>query len=208
MAGLITLNVAFQPPRAEKFNLDAVNAYTEKLLGYPIYAYWYLFADPEGPKLMEQHLESVWYAIHGDEPGLMEKLFCARDGIKDFIQNDRKDVPLKSYAQNAELKDAWIQSKTSGGLVSQGCWYRAQNENVHFATESTLDAHVDHPYLFIGADGDPVCRTAAIEIPKSMGLTKDVHVEELHSGHWTPLEVPEDISRITLEWLAKKGFTA
>lgn len=207
MAGLITLNVALQVPRAEDFNLDAVNAYMEKLVGYPIYAYWYLFADPEGPKVMEQHLESLWHAIHGDEPELMKKLFCVRGAIKEFLEADRQDVPLKPYAQNAKLKDEWIQSKKSGGLVSQGCWYRAQNENFHRATESKLDAHVDHPYLFIGADGDAVCLTGAIEMPKSMGLFKDLQVEEVHSGHWSPFEVPGDIASITLEWLAKKGFT-
>lgn len=40
MAGLITLNVALMPTRSEPFNLDAANTMTEKLIGYPMYAYW------------------------------------------------------------------------------------------------------------------------------------------------------------------------
>ncbi|CZT16010.1 related to epoxide hydrolase [Ramularia collo-cygni] len=208
MAGLITLNVAFQPPRADAFDLETFNAYTEKVVGYPIFAYWLLFADPEGPKLMEQHLESLWYAIHGEDPAQMKNLFCVRGAIKEWVEKDRKDSPLKPYARNEELKNAWIDSKKSGGLVSQGCWYRATAENIHQATESKLDGHVDLPYLFIGADGDAVCRTDAIEGPKSMGLLKNLQVEEVHSGHWSPFEAPDDIARIVLEWLAKNGFSA
>jgi hypothetical protein len=39
-AGLITLNVAIMPPRSENFDLDQTNAWSEKTLGYPMYAYW------------------------------------------------------------------------------------------------------------------------------------------------------------------------
>lgn len=207
MAGLISLNVALMPPRADEFDLDAFNAYTEKAVGYPIYAYWYLFADPQGPKLMEQHLNSLWHAIHGEDPDQMRKLFCVRGAIKEWVEKDRKDNALKPYAQNAKLKEAWMQSKKSGGLVSQGCWYRAMNENFHRATETSLDGHVDLPYLFIGADQDAVCRTDAVQVPKAMGLIKDLRVEEVHSGHWSPFEAPEEVSRITLKWLADKGFS-
>lgn len=68
MAGLITLNVAFMPPRSEpvrislasqqpevkltspQFDLEATNKLTEQAIGYPIFAYWELFADPDGPR--------------------------------------------------------------------------------------------------------------------------------------------------------------
>ena len=53
-----------------------------------------------------------------------------------------------------------------------------------------------------------VCLTGAIEAPKSMGLIKDLQVEEVHSGHWSPFEVPGDIAMIILEWLAKKRFSS
>lgn len=208
MAGLITLNVALQAPRKESFNLEAFNAYTEKAVGYPLFAYWHFFADPEGPKVMDKHLDSVWHAIHGNNPNQMKDLFCVRGAIRDWVEKDRQDCELKPYAKDAMLREAWIESKKAGGMVAPGCWYRATCENIHQATEASLDGHVDRPYLFIGADGDAVCRTDLVEIPKSMGLIKDLTVEEVHSGHWSPFEVPDDIARITLEWLAKKGFTA
>lgn len=95
MAGLITLNVALEVPQTEAFNLEAFNALTEKHIGYPLFEYWNLFADPKGAELMEQHLESVWYGLHGDEANLMQKLFCVPGAFQEWIENDRKDVPLK-----------------------------------------------------------------------------------------------------------------
>jgi pimeloyl-ACP methyl ester carboxylesterase len=207
MAGLITLNVALSPPRTTEFDLEAVNAQMKSLVGYPIFEYWNLFADPQGPKLLEQHLESVWYALHGSSANQMQSLFCVPGAFREFLENDRKDVPLRAYAQDEKLKEAWMESRRAGGLLSHCCWYRTQVENVHLETERGLDGRVEKPYLFIGADGDAVCLTGAIEGPKKMGLVGDLTVKEVHSGHWSPLEVPDDISRIVLEWLDEKGFS-
>lgn len=207
MAGLITLNVALMPPRGEPFDLDAVNGFTEKAVGYPIYAYWELFADPEGPKnVMEPNLESLYYAIHGDQDEWMKKLFCTRGAIREWVAAGRKDVPLKKFAQDEVFKKEFIEEKKAGGMTAPGCWYRAMRENYQAETEKTLDGIVEKPYLYIGCTGDAVCRTDAIEIPKQAGLCPDVEVHELVSGHWCPFEKPDEVGSITVEWLKKKGF--
>lgn len=209
MAGLITLNVALMPPFSGPFDLDGWNKQIATAIGYPTFAYWHLFADPEGPKIMEEHLESLYYALNQKSVTLMKDLWCTDDGIRRFIEADRKDVPLKPYVQGEAIKAAWIQSKSNpGDMVSQCCWYRAANEGFLDETEATLDGHVDQPYLFIGADEDVVCTTARIEYPKMLGLIKDLTFHEVHSGHWSPFEVPDEIGSIILKWLEKKGFSA
>lgn len=61
--------------------------------------------------------------------------------------------------------------------------------------------------MVIGSDGDAVCRIDAIERPKALGLVPDHEVHEVRSGHWAPFEQQEEISKIVLDWLAKKGFS-
>ncbi|KAF2165667.1 hypothetical protein M409DRAFT_67050 [Zasmidium cellare ATCC 36951] len=209
-AGLITLNVALMPPRSDAFDLDTFNAYTEKTIGYPAYAYWELFSDPEGPRtVMDPNLESLYYAIHGDSDDWMKAMFCTRGAIRAFVSQGRKDVPLKKYAQDESFKTAFIAEKKDGGMTAPGCWYRAMRENYQLPTEKKLaeqGVKVDQPYLFIGCTGDAVCRTDAIEIPKQAGIVSDVEVRELESGHWCPFEKPEEVGGIVVEWLGKKGF--
>ncbi|UJO19764.1 uncharacterized protein CLAFUR5_10260 [Fulvia fulva] len=125
----------------------------------------------------------------------------------DFISADRTDVPLKPYAQNEELKIEWVSTMTKDGFTSPNCWYRALKEDYHLDTEKGLDGKLDKPYLFIASDGDAVCRTDAIERAKGSGLVPDHEVHEVHSGHWAPFEQQDQISKIVLEWLKKKGFS-
>ncbi|KAK4495966.1 hypothetical protein PRZ48_013234 [Zasmidium cellare] len=214
VAGLITLNVALMPPRTDPFDLDAVNAYTEKHIGYPIYAYWELFSDPTGPRdVMDPNLESLYHAIHGSADGVsddwMMKMFCTRGAIREFVSSGRTDVPLKKFAQDEGFKKAFIDEKKEGGMTAPGCWYRAMRENYHLETERKLKETgfvVEQPYLFIGCTGDAVCRTDAIEVAKGAGMVKDLTVKELESGHWCPFEKPDDVGRIVVEWLGEKGF--
>ncbi|KAF7192006.1 Bifunctional epoxide hydrolase 2 [Pseudocercospora fuligena] len=214
MSGLITLNVSYMAPRAEPFDLDAMNAQTTKAVGYPIYAYWELFADPEVGKVMDPNLESVWYACHGDsDKNWMLQLFCSPGEMRKFISAGRTDVPLKEYGKNSALKQSWINEKKSDGMTSQCAWYRAMKEGHHAPTEKVLsesesDWKVTTPYLFVGCDGDAVCLTGFIEMAKQAGAVTDelLTVKELHSGHWCPYEKPEEVAEAVVEWLGKEGF--
>ncbi|KAK3722406.1 hypothetical protein LTR37_002397 [Vermiconidia calcicola] len=206
-AGLINLCVALMEPFADNFDVDAVNDYTEKAIGYPVYAYWKLFLPEDGAKLMENRLESVWYVMHGDQEDWMKEMFCVHGAMREFIEADRKDVPLKPFAQDEKLKNEWIQSRKESGMIGPTNWYRALAYNHQLETEKKLNAKIEKPYLFIGADGDSVCRTDAIEGVKQKGLTPDLIVHEVHSGHWSPYEKPEEIAKIVVDWCSEKGFS-
>ncbi|KAK5170391.1 uncharacterized protein LTR77_004978 [Saxophila tyrrhenica] len=209
-AGLINLNVALMPPRSEPFNLDAANAHTEKTLGYPIFAYWNLFLPEEGVKLIESQLESMWYVLHGDADDWMEKMWCTHGGMKEFLEQDRRDVPLKRLPDGDRLMREWIAEKKAGGLMAPTCWYRAvagghQDEMDRKLSEKGA-ALVEHPCLFVGCSGDLVCRVDAIEGPKRDGLVPDCTVRVVESGHWCLYEKPEEVGSVVVEWLVKKGY--
>lgn len=51
-----------------------------------------------------------------------------------------------------------------------------------------------------------MCRTDFIEVPKKGGMLADVQVHEVHSGHWSTYEKPDEVGKIVVEWLKKKGF--
>ena len=156
---------------------------------------------------MESRLESCWYVMHGDQKDWMYKMFCVPGAMRKCLEDDLRE-PLKPYAQDGKLRDDWIAGKKEGGLVAPTCWYRAIAYNHNLEAEKTLDARIEKPYLFIGADGDAVCRTGFIEVSKGQGLLADVEVHELNASHWCPYEKPDEIGKITLEWLEKKGFSA
>ncbi|KAI5356956.1 putative alpha/beta hydrolase-1, epoxide hydrolase [Septoria linicola] len=209
-AGVATLNVAWMAPRGEPFDLDAFNDFTTKTVGYPVYAYWELFADPKVGEVMDDKLESVWHAIHGDEDEWMKKIFCEHGEARKFISANRTDVPLKPYAKDKKLHDSWIAEKKANGSTSQCAWYRALKEDYHLETEKTLNAKVTTPYLFIACDEDAVCRPDFINVGKQAGLFTDdqLTVRELHSGHWCPYEKPDEVADALLEWLRANDFSA
>ena len=205
--GLMLLNVAYLPPDpSNAFNLDVINQMMEQYTGHPRLAYWYLFTAPDGPKLMLDKIEATWCVLHGDQPNWMEAMFCTRDAMREFIEADKR-VPLKPYAQDKALHDRFVNRMRRDGFEAPAQWYFAMKDNFQIAVEKELDPtslKVTVPVLFIGCDGDAVCKTDMINGPRDAGLLPDLTVKELHSGHWCPMEVPDDVGNTMVEWLKAK----
>ena len=104
-------------PNTGPFDLDGINTYTEKAVGYPIYAYWELFLPKSGVELMESNLEGMWVGMHGDRPDWMKKMFCTRGAFEKFLR-DRESVEVKGYAEEGtKLKEDWISGIKKHGFV-------------------------------------------------------------------------------------------
>ena len=193
------------PPFSEPFDVVAINKQAEETIGYPLYEYWNFFLAPDAPALMESNVEGVWTIIGGDEEDWARNVLCVPNAVRHLLEHP-KTVLLKPWAQNEQLRNEWVAGRKRSGFASQINWYRAVAENHNLETEKRLDGMVEKPYLFIGCDGDVVCRTDLIERPKQMGLLPDVEVHELHSAHHSPYEKPEETAEIIVDWLRKKGF--
>ena len=47
------LDIAYAAPRVP-FSVDAVNEFSQKLIGYPIFGYWHFFNDPKAGEMMDE----------------------------------------------------------------------------------------------------------------------------------------------------------
>lgn len=77
----VFLDVAYQPPTGP-FNLDAINDMSEKMLGYPVFGYWYFFNSADAAELMNRnvHIRLGWF-LHSTQYILHEAdMTCATPG--------------------------------------------------------------------------------------------------------------------------------
>ena len=52
---LAWLTIAYSSP-SDRFSVDAINAYSEEKLGYPVFGYWEFFNDPETAELLDHNV--------------------------------------------------------------------------------------------------------------------------------------------------------
>jgi pimeloyl-ACP methyl ester carboxylesterase len=195
--GIALLNVSYLPPREEKFDLDAVNAFTEKVFGYPQFAYWEFFTADDAAEIVNNNLDKFWEVLHGDVDDWMKKMFCVRGAMRDYLLGD-KHVPLKSYAREGRWKDDFMGRLMKDGFEAPFQWYKASVNNVQWESDRTIPKEVVTvrvPMLYIGCTGDSVCRSDMIEIPRKAGLLPDLEVQSIESGHWCAMEKPDEVAK-------------
>lgn len=207
VAGIILISVAYLAiDPTQKFDLEFSLEQSEKLTGYPRFAYWELFTASDGAAVLENHIESFWTVLHGNRPDWMRDMFCIRGAMRDFLEADKR-VPVHEYADNKHMQDNFIARYRRDGFEGPLCWYKALKENVHFESDKDLTADrltVSVPLLFVGSHGDAVCMPELIEIPKEKGLVPDLTVYGLDCNHWIPLAKADKLGEIIIEFLKQK----
>ena len=208
---VILLNVAYLVPNKEQpFDLDGVNAMTKQFFGYPIYAYWYTFTAPDAPELFNHNLDRVWEAMQSGKPEDMKAMFCEEDGFRKYL-ND-KSIPsfkLKPHGYDEQLKEHWKSMISAGGFEAPFCWYRCMVDNHQWESDKMIpdeDIKIDVPVLFIACTGDIVCRPDMISVGQGAGLLPDLKVETFESGHWIPLEKPNEVANAIKAFVGEKGL--
>ena len=112
VAGIILLKVAYSPPvpNEARFDLDAVLEMTEKNLGRTLFAYWQPFTVPDGPKIVQEHVETLGTALQGTHDGWMKAIYCIRGASRAFLVADNQ-VPVKYYAKDKDAREAFVSRK-------------------------------------------------------------------------------------------------
>jgi soluble epoxide hydrolase/lipid-phosphate phosphatase len=209
VAGLVNVNVAYTPPLSQPFDLEKVNATTEKIFGYPIFSYWEVNAAPDGPQVLKDGVEHLFDAMHGDGP-LMKEIFTVPGRFREHLRNGSGDIARRSYASDPAFKQEFVDRMRRDGFEGPQCWYVAQADNHHYETDKTIPQEhkvVNVPSLFIGCKKDPVCRPEAVYPHIQAGLLPQLEQAELiDSAHWSPYEKPQDVAARMESWL-KKNFT-
>ncbi|KAL2827260.1 Alpha/Beta hydrolase protein [Aspergillus pseudoustus] len=202
VAGLVMLNVAYDPPAP--FDLAATNKAIESETGLPRLAYWEFFSAPDCAGVLSKNIDSWFEALHGDPDNWLETLFCHRNALSGFVRRGKR-VPLHGYAE--ALRANWVATFKDFGFAGPLQWYLAKVNGYQWDVEKQLprERHVvTMPTLFVGAMRDTVCTTAAIEVPKGQGLLPELTVEEVDSGHWPMLEAPGPTGEVIVKWLKEK----
>lgn len=91
VVGLVNLNVAYTPPNREPFNLDQVNAMTEKIFGYPIFAYWGVSAADDGAQLYNDNVEKLYPVLHGTDT--MKTYFTVPNAMREVSPKKTPSTP-------------------------------------------------------------------------------------------------------------------
>jgi len=199
--GLVLMNVAYRPPSEAPFDLDKFNPFMQSLLGYSPYWYWELVLSEQGPKILEDHLESLWTILHGDGDSMIGT-FGTKDGMKTFLL-ESKTQAVQEYATEGRKVEFLRQFKEEG-MTAPLCWYKAQAFNLHFEPELAVSKElyaVQKPVLFIGGKHDKVGLTSGIYQSQKAGLLPNLSVTEVDAAHWVMLAKPKEVGDAVINWL-------
>jgi len=200
--GLVMVNVPYNAPGDQPFNLDATNQMTTKFFGYPAFAYWYLLSSEDGYKLLDSNISGVFSVLHSAPEAWLDTI-CAVDGLKNFLA-ENKSLPTEPYATE-EMKQAFISRFSRDGFAAPSCWYKATlNNHQSFEADKVKTIIVEVPSLFIGFDGDKVCRPEGIGMAVMKGQLPKLTNVTLSGGHWGLHANADKFGKTVVEWLKKE----
>lgn len=210
-AAMVLLNVAYRPPvKNQSFNLDAINAQTKQIFGYPTMEYWNFFTEDDAADVIDADLNRFWTFAHPAKFEGMRDAMCIPGRPREMMMADQVDFETKPHAKDEQLKATWMQGLKEGGMRAPLQWYHAITTNVQSESDQRVpdeNIKVNVPFLYIGCDEDAVCRVEMIQPAKEAGLLPDFSMEVLKGvGHWPMYERPEDTAGILMKFIAEKGI--
>ncbi|OAA68585.1 epoxide hydrolase [Niveomyces insectorum RCEF 264] len=204
--GMALFTGGYLVPTAEPFDLDGANTFTEKILGYPQLAYWEFFTAPDAGDVIDRHLDRMWMVLHGAPDGWMKAMFCEKGAIRRFLLGDQQ-VPLRPFAQTPRRKEYFLQqfSPANGGFGPALQMYKAMYANVQMESDKMLlkdSLVIDVPFLHAVCTGDAVSvPETMIAQAKAMNLVPKLKEVVIDSGHWCPMENPQEVAEQVRQFL-------
>jgi soluble epoxide hydrolase/lipid-phosphate phosphatase len=206
VVGLVLLNVAYNPPMRQPFDLDVMNSMFQQAFGNPLLSYWHLFIAPDGPEILKNHLDRLFNACHAAGP-TTGTLFTTPNALREYLLNGGVDIEVRPYAQDPKFKQEFIDRFTRDGFEAPVCWYKVTTENHTYESDKHLPESADKvnvPVLYMGGKEDAVCRPEAMNPFIEAGLLP--HLEQasmIDASHWTPYEASEEVAGNIKSWLGK-----
>ncbi len=115
-----------------------------------------------------------------------------------MARNQSSGEPLLTDAERDYYAAAFARTGFTGPIN----WYR--NWTLNWETQAEFDQRVDIPTLFIGAADDVVVSLEHIEAMKPLVDDLEIHMLE-HCGHWSQQERPDEVNRLMIDWLRRRG---
>jgi soluble epoxide hydrolase/lipid-phosphate phosphatase len=205
-SGMVLVNIGYMVPSNEPFDLAAFNSDTENTAGYPQFAYWDFMVAPDAVDIVENNLERMWQALHGDVEDWMRKIFCVPDAMRNFLLG-AEQVPLKDYAKRPEWKDRFMHQFRPGEFASSLQSYKAAAWNIQYASDATIskeELEIQVPLLFICCAKDAVCKPELMDAAKQQGLVPYLKEVTIEAAHWSPMEKPDEIAQHIKDFLGDR----
>lgn len=204
--GVVLLNTGYMVPLNQAFDLDAVNEYTTKTLGYPQFSYWEFLTAADAAEIIDNNLDRMWQVLHGEVDDWMRKMFCVPNAMREFLLGN-KNVPLKPYARLPQWANAFKQQFKTDGFGPALQMYSATKSNIQQASDALLQGKslvIDVPMLFFVCKGDAVCVPGMMSEAIEKGLVPDLEQVVLECAHWSPMEKPVDIAKRIRGFVSKR----
>lgn len=154
---------------------------------------------------MDAHVESVFTIGHG-KPESWKDLLCKEDGVKNFLEEDRRQ-PVESYVTD-EMRDKFIARMKRDSFQGPQQWYRAMINLEQYRADQHVPKEnivVNVPTLFFGGARDYVGRAEAIKPSQEAGLLPHLKIVTVDAGHWSMLAKPKEFGEALTGWL-KENF--
>lgn len=202
VSGVIMANVAYAGAERSRFDLDAILAQTEKMVGYGLLWYWKLFTAEDGPALMKGNADVFFDTLHA--PQSWRQTFCSDGGMRKALETrgEGLDLTTRPYADEA-MKKRFVARFQRDGFEGPVCWYKSHAFNHQDNEPNPDNAVINVPSLFVGYTGDVVCLKDAILPVQAAGLLPQLTNVTLEGGHWGLLDDPEAFGKTVTEWLGK-----
>jgi len=196
---VVFASVPYIEPAA--FDLDAVNAFTEKTFGYPAFGYQKFFADDSAAEICELHNESLTSLLYPTTPELWKTSMGPIGAAKNWLEaNTIKPLPEWLSASEAAIHN---QILAKGGYVGPLNWYKVSVRNLNTEDNSQIPEEskfISVPTLVIVSDQDFVCRAEVAETISPKRL-RNYKIKKLEGcGHWVQLEKRDEFSEMLVEF--------
>ncbi|KAL8653888.1 MAG: hypothetical protein Q9210_001839 [Variospora velana] len=191
------LALGYYPPFG-KFDVDAINDETQRMLGYSTFGYWHFFNAPDAAEIMISNPEISRSLCYSEDPMTLKNHLCPKGAIRKAYEEGFTSPRPAWLSEDEITTHSKIFSAENGGYRGGLNWYKAQMANVNAADEDALPTErhrIDKPTLLITCKKDYVC-VPVLQEEQMKPLVKDMEIESLDCGHWVPLEAADEVNRI------------
>ncbi|KIK99374.1 hypothetical protein PAXRUDRAFT_822790 [Paxillus rubicundulus Ve08.2h10] len=183
--------------------LESIMEHQKKTYGRPLLGYWTFFRQDDAASVIENNIDSFIDVVYPADPEIWKK-YLNLPGEWEAFARQGKTLPRAHYL-TAEHYEHIKTSLLEGGLQSPLNWYKSNLQGINDQIKDTVseeDIKIRKPTFMAVAKYDYVCpyEFAIAEIEKYAvgGLT----IVEFDTGHWLPLEKPEEYNEALEHWIA------
>lgn len=205
VAGVAFIAVGLVPPLRQQFNLEYLNKLTKEKYGYEAYSYIQFINEEDAPELIAKYPEKFWEVLHGQPKGWTEKILCQPGAIRKYLLGN-ESVPLKTYAQDPQFRDSFLERAPKSDMIASYQWHRLLPTELALEPEDLVPVErvqFKIPTLFIASTDDVINKPEVMEAHRDAGTLPGLEITVLESGHWSPWEHPDEVTDVTRKWIEK-----